>query len=96
MPVTRFLTAAYNAHMEATILLVLLMMGSDDSMKQSLRELLAFYRENRELLRALVQGGEANSAPKQDAPQASGEQKSRPEEVGDRTVIEEYLRKLSV
>ena len=84
--------------METMLLLLLLMMNSDETPKETLKNFLSFYRENREALSALmnVQKSEdiAEKTPEQ-APAAQTESRPR-EEVGDTSVIEEYLKRFSV
>lgn len=98
MPVTRRLTAAYNKSMEV-ILLVLFLMNADDRTKESLKNFLDFYRENRTLIAALAgTAGTAEAAGTPAEPEAnpSEAQENRPHsEVGDKTILEEYLRRLA-
>ncbi len=103
MPVTRRLTAAYNKSMEV-ILLVLFLMNADDRTKESLKNFLDFYRENRTLIATLagtagiaeVAGTAGTPAAEPVQATASAEEKDRPRsEVGDKTILEEYLRRLA-
>lgn len=78
--------------MENFIVLLLLFAMSDPTFKERLTAFLAFYKENRELLAALTE----NKAPMSATPPEKSEKESRPKsEVGDLTVLEEYLRRLS-
>lgn len=100
MPVTRDLTAAYNGNMEV-ILLVLFLMNADDRTKESLKNFLDFYRENRTLIATLAgaagTAGTPAAEPEQAKPsEAAEEEKNRPRsEVGDKNILEEYLRRLA-
>ena len=101
MPVTRPLTAAYNKSMEV-ILLVLFLMNADDRTKESLKNFLDFYRENRTLIAALagtagtVETVETVGTAAEPVQATSEEEKSRPHsEVGDKKILEEYLRRLA-
>lgn len=87
--------------METMLLLVLLMMNSDENSKETLQSLLRFYRENKDVIAALLnaqKGGEMRENSEdiaQDPPEEA--EKSRPrEEVGDTRIIEEYLKRFSV
>ena len=77
--------------METMLLLILLMMDRDGNAKETLRDLLRVYRENRELLAALsdVKGPAAK------APTSEEQEKSRPEAAGNAAVLEEYLKRFS-
>ena len=95
MPVTRPLTAAYNKSMEV-ILLVLFLMNADDRTKESLKNFLDFYRENRTLIAATVETVETVGTAAEPVQATSEEEKSRPHsEVGDKKILEEYLRRLA-
>ena len=82
--------------METVLLLFLLMTSQSGQWKQSLEEFLKFYRENRELIQ-MVAGGMAGNSNGQ-AAQATphGQQKSRPEEVGSWSVLEDFLNRSAV
>ncbi len=76
--------------METMLLLFLLMMNGDERTGESLKSFLKFYRENRDLISAL------SASPKEE-PSPPEQTENRPrEEVGDLSVIEEYLKKFSV
>ena len=83
------------------LLLVLLMMNSDENSKETLQSLLRFYRENKDVIASLLnaqKSGEMRENPEditQNPPEEA--EKSRPhEEVGDTRIIEEYLKRFSV
>ncbi len=101
MPLTFLLCGAYNAHMETVLLLVLFMMNSDDASREKMKSFLNFYRENRPLITALVQaqnGGEIPQNPQHIAqkPAEEADKNRPPQEVGDQSVLEEYLKRFSV
>ena len=86
--------------MESVILLLLLALtDKNNSMKESLNQFLAFYKENRELIQMLAGtlGGPAGGGATADIPRAKDDQEhkeSRPrEEVGNLNILEEYLRR---
>ena len=83
---TGFLRTAYNKSMQPLLLLLLLAMTEKDAdFKASLQKFLAFYRENRALLAALL----GESPPAAPPPR---QEKSRPEQDGaDGSVLETYL-----
>ena len=73
-------------------------MTTDEQSKETLRNFLAFYRENRELI-AAVTGGKLRQVPQNTNENADmGEKKeSRPrEEAGNADILEEYLKCLAV
>lgn len=85
------------------ILLVLFLMNADDRTKESLKNFLDFYRENRTLIATLAgaagTAGAAEAAgtaaePEQAKPSEAQENRPR-SEVGDKTILEEYLRRLA-
>lgn len=80
------------------LLLVLLMMNADESSKESLQSLLRFYRDNKDLLVSLLNAQRDGAAPDpvetNAAPSAQKEDRPR-EEVGQTSVIEEYLKRFS-
>lgn len=67
MPRTRFLSAAYNVGMELLLILLLLSQKEGGDMNAALSRLLALWRENRDLVRALAG---AAAAPPPPAPPA--------------------------
>ena len=77
------------------LLLILLMMDRDGNARETLRELLRVYRENRDLLVSLsnVKGAPEESAPSEETQKAQN--KSRPEAAGNAAVLEEYLKRFS-
>ena len=99
---THFLTAAYKWNMEVFLLLLLLTLPKDGSSISDLHSFLNFYKENRELLRSIatdLPSALAPSARERQAPPAENipsEEKSRPEKVGNASVLEEYLRRASL
>ncbi len=77
--------------MEALIVLFLITAGGDA--KAKLAEFLAFYRENRELLRSLSDMMPSAAAKSPEEPLS--EEKSRPrEEVGEEDILKEFLSRL--
>lgn len=87
--------------METVLILFLLMMSQNGQWKKSLEEFLKFYRENRELIQMVT--GNMNGAPPQAgrSPQSGQtpseeQQKSRPEEVGSWSVLEDFLKRNAV
>lgn len=85
--------------METLILLLFLALSDkNDGMKESLNRFLCFYKENRELIQTVtnlfsVQKGEAQASQNAPAPDC-GHEESRPrEEVGNMSILEEYLRR---
>ena len=101
---------AYDECMEILLLLfVLSSIEQDPSLKRSLASFLSFYKENRELVASLVSAKQAvqTAPPAESAPPAasaqtaptepSAETKSRPrEEVGIKSILEEYLARASL
>lgn len=87
--------------METMLLLVVLMMNADSGSRESLKNFLRFYRENRELIAALSGQNpqdiveKSEEAPTKNRPQKeSVEKKAEPqEEVGDPKILEEYLKR---
>lgn len=98
---TAFLTAAYHGDMETVVLLFLLAsLDKDRSLQDSLRNLLGFYKENRDLL-AMIAGAAGTNAAQAASPQtpspAAEQKKSRPlEEDGAVNVLEQYLKRCAV
>ena len=86
--------------METMLLLVLFMMNSDETSREKMKNFLNFYRENRPLITAIMQAqsGEIPENPQHIAQNTAEEaEKNRPpQEVGDPSVLEEYLRRFSV
>lgn len=74
MPRTRFLSAAYNVGMELLLILLLLSQKEGGDMNAALSRLLALWRENRDLVRALA-GAAAASPPPAPPAQAGNVQK---------------------
>lgn len=87
---TGFLRTAYHKSMDILIvLLILALSDSNPELKRRLRETLAFYRENRELLTALA-GASAATADTEDC-----KQKNSPETEGEKLrVLEDFLKRL--
>ncbi len=84
--------------METVILLFLLMM-SDERSKETLKNFLNFYRENKDLIATVANVRPSENAEKTAdiAQNASEEKENRPrEEVGSNAILEEYLRRFSV
>lgn len=87
--------------METVLILVLLMMNYDERTRESLKNFLNFYRENRELIAAIA--GRPAPSPNSDSAEVTqgtehkAEQKeSRPErEVGNQAILEEYLKRFT-
>ena len=86
------------------LLLVVLMMNADSGTRESLKNFLRFYKENRELLMALSgknlqdivdfsQNSANENRPREEPVETVTEPK---EEVGDPKILEEYLRRFSV
>ncbi len=102
---TAFVFAAYDSGMETLILLFLLIsLDKDPALKDSLRNFLGFYRENRELISAVLKtspeglAAEPGGAPsmqsaKQPSAPPAAEKKSRPEQDGSLRILEEYLKR---
>ena len=96
---TAFLFAAYDGGMETLLLLFLLIaLDKDPALKDALRNFLGFYRENRELISAVLKqnGSQATAAEKPAAPQqppAAEKQESRTERTDSLRVLEEYLKR---
>ncbi len=86
--------------METMLLLVLLMMNSDEQSRDTIQSLLRFYRENKDLIATLLntQKKDGITEPPGDTAQPPEEPKeNRPrEEAGNTYVIEEYLKRFSV
>lgn len=85
-----------------TVILMLLVALSDknESMKDSLNKFLCFYKENRELIKMLADTFSIPSSTPSQGATAQNERaehkESRPrEEVGDPSILEEYLRRVN-
>lgn len=79
------------------LLFVLFYAGSNPEGIRSLREFLAFYRENRDLISSFINNAAPmpeSPPPKTEEPQAEAKKESRPEEAGKNGMIEEYLKRL--
>ncbi len=79
--------------METALLFFLLFASKDPELRETLRNFLSFYRENRDLIAAMT-----NQAP---MPESRPSEKPKetdsrpPEEVGDRALFEKYLSRLA-
>ncbi len=93
MPRTRILFAAYDSDMDVMILIFLLALSGKnaDELKRSLSSALSFYRDNRELIAALMKKQEPVPRTKQ-GEQPPEQTESRPQAVGDYTILEEFLK----
>lgn len=86
------------------MLFLLFTMGKDNSLKDSLNNLLSFYRENRELIAMfteMTKGSSALSADKKPPEEEQtatdgGAQKSRSEQTGNDKILEEFLKRHGV
>ncbi len=95
---TRFLRLAYNGSMETLLLVFLLALSEkDEQFKQRLKQVLEFYRENRELLIALTgsrpNAGEAETKKGAETP-AEEEKSSPPSEGESLRILDEFLKKI--
>lgn len=86
--------------METLLLAVLLMMNADEGSRETLKNFLGFYKENKELI-AMLAGQKAETAEsdgaqeKNETPEAQTESRPR-EESGSPAILEEYLKRFSV
>ncbi len=96
---TAFVFAEYNGGMDTLILLLLLvMLEKDPALKDTLKGFLGFYKENRELLSAVLkQNSTAEAAPagSPSAPPAA-KKENRPEQDGSLNILEEYLKRCEI
>lgn len=87
--------------METVILLLLVALSDKNaSMKDSLNQFLSFYKENRELIKMLADTFSVPSPAAARSEPAQGDgikrEESRPrEEVGNPSILEEYLRRVN-
>ena len=101
---TAFVFAAYDGGMETLLLLFLLIsLDKDPALKDSLRNFLGFYKENRELISAVLkQNGAPEAAEKEPCKEPDGKpspppaEKSRPERDGSLRILEEYLKRCEI
>ena len=79
--------------MLAILLLLFALSGKDGNLKETLSGLIAFYRENREIIQ-LIAGSMRNSAGGEPAPKPPQTEKDRPmSEVGNKDVLLEFLER---
>ena len=87
------------------LLFVLVSLDKNSSLQDSLRTFLGFYKENRELITALMGGAGAPAAAPASSPQTTKpstmpevkEEKSRPAtEVDSLSILEQYLKRSAV
>lgn len=85
---TADLRTAYNGNMEMLIVaFVLAYAEKDEDFKKSLRQTLAFYRENKELLKAFLGRSEEQEAER--------ETEKAPSDAGESfRILDEFLKKL--
>ena len=90
---TRILRTAYDKSMEMfMILFILALSDKNPELKETLKSVLAFYRENRELLTLI-----ANGTPAAASSAAPSEQKDPPAAEGERIkILEEFLKQRTV
>ena len=102
---TAFLFAAYDGGMDTLlVLLVLISLDKVPALKDALRNFLGFYKENRELISAVLKqsGAQATAAApvaeEPAAPQQPPEAKkeSRPEQAASLGILEEYLKRCEI
>lgn len=97
MPRTSFPFAAYNRTMEQILArLIFSAIEKDPKAKQTVCNLLQFYRDNRELIALFLnaQSLGANAQTQAPPPPPPEQEKSRPQDtVGSKNILEEYLKR---
>ena len=104
---TAFLFAAYDGGMDTMLLLFLLVaLDKDPALKDTLKGFLGFYKENRELISAVLKNASEAAAPPAETPctkpaetfssSPEAEKKSRPEQDGSLRILEEYLKRCEI
>lgn len=80
------------------LLFILASLDKNSSLRNSLRDFLGFYKENRELLAMLAQSVRQEGAPQaeQPAPPAEDKKKSRPQGTDSLDLLDEYLKRCAV
>lgn len=94
MPRTAFSFSAYNAGMEMLLVVLLLALSDKDpAVKEKLRAVLDFYRENRELLHALA--GNPSAAERGEQKEPEEEKKSSPTVSAESLrILDEFLKRV--
>ena len=93
---THFLTAAYHESMDTAYLMLLLaLIGGNEEMKSSLRSFLCVYRENRELIQALLGQCAPPPCPPPPCAPPPPHKECRPHGgIGTLDILDEYLRRV--
>ena len=82
--------------MLAILLLLFVMNGKVGDLKNTLSELIAFYRENREMIQ-LIAGNLRSTPSGEHAPETPPQEKSRPtSEVGNADILRAFLERRAV